>query len=63
MNGIARIAITIISQSRCLRNNFIITGEIVEAAVVSRKFVCGSAITLQLFLESFPRLFANDPQL
>src|SRR5438477_3712284 len=37
MNGIARIAITIISQSRCLRSNFIITEQIVEAAVLSRK--------------------------
>src|SRR6266576_3575409 len=39
MKGIARIAITIISQSRCLRSNFIITEQIVEAAVLSRK--CG----------------------
>jgi hypothetical protein len=37
MNGIARIAITIISQSRCLRSNFIITEKIVAAAVLSRK--------------------------
>src|SRR5438876_11164206 len=37
MNGIARIAITIISQSRCLRSNFIITEQIVEAAKLSRK--------------------------
>jgi hypothetical protein len=35
MNGIARIAITIISQSRCLRSNFIIAEKIVAAAVLS----------------------------
>src|SRR5436189_5399596 len=44
MKGIARIAITIISQSRCLRSNFIITGKIVAAAKLSRKCVEKSQI-------------------
>src|SRR5216110_1728504 len=44
MKGIARIAITIISQSRCLCSNFIITGKIVAAAVLSRKCVEKSQI-------------------
>jgi hypothetical protein len=33
---------TIISQSRCLRSNFIITEEIVEAPVLSRKSVAAA---------------------